>query len=366
MESIECLVVGAGIVGLAVARALARAGREVIVVERESGIGEGVSSRNSEVIHAGIYYPTGLNKTRLCVDGKAMLYAFCQEFGVPHKRCGKLVVAVSEGEVDKLAALKAQAEANGVADLTWLSGKEARALEPALVAERALLSPSTGIIDSHAFMLALSGDAEAHGAMIALETPVIAGRAAERGLIVETGGHAPMRIAAALVVNAAGLGAQAIARSIAGMPADKIPPLHLAKGNYFVLSGRSPFSRLIYPMPTPGGLGVHLTLDLAGQAKFGPDVEWVDAIDYAVDPGRAESFYAAIRTYWPSLPDGALQPGYAGVRPKIERPGGSTTDFLIQTEKDHGVAGLINLFGIESPGLTASLAIADWVAQAGF
>jgi L-2-hydroxyglutarate oxidase LhgO len=363
MESIECLVVGAGIVGLAVARALARAGREVIVVERESGIGEGVSSRNSEVIHAGIYYPTGLNKTRLCVDGKAMLYAFCQEFGVPHKRCGKLVVAVSEGEVDKLAALKAQAEANGVADLTWLSGKEARALEPALVAERALLSPSTGIIDSHAFMLALSGDAEAHGAMIALETPVIAGRAAERGLIVETGGHAPMRIAAALVVNAAGLGAQAIARSIAGMPADKIPPLHLAKGNYFVLSGRSPFSRLIYPMPTPGGLGVHLTLDLAGQAKFGPDVEWVDAIDYAVDPGRAESFYAAIRTYWPSLPDGALQPGYAGVRPKIERPGGSTTDFLIQTEKDHGVAGLVNLFGIESPGLTASLAIADWLAR---
>jgi L-2-hydroxyglutarate oxidase LhgO len=363
MESIECLVVGAGVVGLAVARALARAGREVIVVERESGIGEGVSSRNSEVIHAGIYYPTGLNKTRLCVEGKAMLYAFCEEFGVPHKRCGKLLVAVSEGEADKLAALKAQAEANGVTDLVWLSGKEARALEPALVAERALLSPSTGIIGSHAFMLALSGDAEAHGAMIAFETPVLAGRAAGRGLIVETGGHAPLRLAAAHVVNAAGLGAQALARSIAGMPADKVPPLHLAKGNYFVLSGRSPFSRLIYPMPTPGGLGVHLTLDLAGQAKFGPDVEWVNAIDYAVDPRRAESFYAAIRAYWPDLPDGALQPGYAGVRPKIARPGGSTMDFLIQTEKDHGVAGLINLFGIESPGLTASLAIADWLAR---
>ncbi|MGH6799397.1 MAG: NAD(P)/FAD-dependent oxidoreductase, partial [Roseiarcus sp.] len=347
----------------AAARALARTGREVIVVESEGAIGAGVSSRNSEVIHAGIYYPTGLDKTRLCVDGKAMLYAFCREFGVPHRRCGKLLVAVNEGEVGKLAALKAQADANGVTDLIWLSAREARALEPALVAERALLSPSTGIIDAHAFMLALRGDAEAHGAMIAFETRVLAGRAAERGLIIETGGLAPMRIAASIVVNAAGLGAQALARSIAGMAAAKIPPLHLAKGNNFSLSGRSPFSRLIYPMPTPGGLGVHLTLDLAGQAKFGPDVEWVDAIDYDVDPRRAASFYAAIRTYWPDLPEGALQPGYAGVRPKIARPGGSTTDFLLQTEKDHGVAGLINLFGIESPGLTASLAIADWLAR---
>ena len=363
MESVECLVVGAGVIGLAVARALARAGREVIVAESESGIGAGVSSRNSEVIHAGIYYPTGLDKTRLCIEGKAMLYAFCREFGVPHKRCGKLLVAANEGEVDKLAALKAQADANGVADLIWLSAKETRALEPALLAEQALLSPSTGIIDSNALMLALRGDAEAHGAMIAFETPVLAGRAAERGLIIETGGPSPMRIAAAHVVNAAGLGAQALARSIDGMPADKIPPLHLAKGNYFVLSGRSPFSRLIYPMPTPGGLGVHLTLDLAGQARFGPDVEWVDAVDYDVDPARAASFYAAIRTYWPDLPEGALQPGYAGVRPKIARPGGSNTDFLLQTEKEHGVAGLINLFGIESPGLTASLAIADWAAR---
>jgi L-2-hydroxyglutarate oxidase LhgO len=363
LDSVECLVVGAGVIGLAVARALARTGREVIVVESEGRIGEGVSSRNSEVIHAGIYYPTGLDKTRLCVDGKAMLYAFCQEFGVPHKRCGKLLVAASAAEVDKLAALKAQADANCVTDLVWLTGKEADALEPALVAERALLSPSTGIVDSHAFMLALRGDAEAHGAMIAFETPVLTGRAEERELVIETGGPAPMVIAATLVVNAAGLGAQAVARSIGGMPAAKIPPLHLAKGNYFSLNGRSPFSRLIYPMPTPGGLGVHLTLDLAGQAKFGPDVEWVEAIDYDVDPARAASFYAAIRTYWPDLPDGALQPGYAGVRPKIARPGGSGTDFLIQTEKDHGVAGLINLFGIESPGLTASLAIADWIAH---
>jgi L-2-hydroxyglutarate oxidase LhgO len=363
MESVECLVVGAGVIGLAVARALARAGREVIVLEGESGIGSGVSSRNSEVIHAGIYYPPGLVKTRLCVDGKAMLYAFCQEFGVPHKRCGKLLVAVNAGEIDKLAALRAQAEANGVADLMWLSGEEARALEPALVAHRALLSPSTGIVDSHAFMLALRGDAEAHGAMIAFETPVLTGRAVERGIIIETGGPSPMRISADMVVNAAGLGAQALARSISSVPAETIPPLHLAKGNYFSLSGRSPFARLIYPMPTPGGLGVHLTLDLAGQAKFGPDVEWIDAINYDVDPERADSFYAAIRTYWPDLPDGALQPAYAGVRPKIARPGGSTTDFLLQTEKDHGVKGLINLFGIESPGLTASLAIADWVAH---
>jgi L-2-hydroxyglutarate oxidase LhgO len=363
MESVECLVVGAGVIGLAVARALARARREVIVVEGERGIGAGVSSRNSEVIHAGIYYRTGLDKTRLCVDGKAMLYAFCQEFGVPHKRCGKLLVAVNAGEVDKLTAIRAQAEANGVTDLVWLSGEDARALEPALVAERALLSPSTGIIDAHAFMLALRGDAEAHGAMFAFETPVLAGHTSGHGLVIEVGGPAPMRLAAGLVVNAAGLGAQALARTIAGMPADKIPPLHLAKGNYFSLGGRSPFSRLIYPMPTEGGLGVHLTLDLAGQAKFGPDVEWVDAIDYNVDPGRAPCFYAAIRTYWPGLPEDALQPGYAGVRPKIARPGGSTTDFLLQTEKEHGVAGLINLFGIESPGLTASLAIADRLAH---
>jgi L-2-hydroxyglutarate oxidase LhgO len=363
MESVECLVVGAGVVGLAVARALARAGREVIIVEADSGIGGGVSSRNSEVIHAGIYYPPGLVKTRLCVDGKAMLYAFCEAYGVPHKRCGKLLVAVNAGEVDKLSALKAQAEANGVNDLVWLSGKEALALEPALVADRALLSPSTGIVDSHAFMLALQGDAEAHGAMIAFDTPVLSGRAAERRIVIETGGSSTIRIAAAHLVNAAGLGAQALARSIVGMPAEKIPPLHLAKGNYFSLSGRSPFSRLIYPMPTPGGLGVHLTLDLGGQAKFGPDVEWIDTIDYDVDPRRAQSFYAAIRTYWPGLPDNALQPAYAGVRPKIARPGGSSTDFLLQTEQDHGVAGLINLFGIESPGLTSSLAIAEWAAR---
>ena len=363
MDTIDCLVIGAGVVGLAVARSLARAGREVIVAEAENAVGTGTSSRNSEVIHAGIYYPTGLAKTRLCVEGKAMLYAFCREYGVPHRRCGKLIVAADETETARLAALEAQAKANGVDDLVWLTGAEARTLEPALKAKRALLSPSTGIVDSHALMIALRGDAEAHGAMIALGTPVVAGRVESDGVAIETGGAEPMRIMASRVVNAAGLGARAVARAIDGVPADSVPPLHLAKGNYFSLTGRAPFTRLVYPMPAEGGLGVHLTLDLAGQARFGPDVEWVETIGYDVDPKRAESFYAAIRTYWPDLPDGALQPAYAGIRPKIARPGGSTTDFLIQTEDQHGVPGLVSLFGIESPGLTACLAIAEQVAR---
>ncbi len=359
MSSVDCVVIGAGVVGLAVARAFARAGREVLVLEAESAIGTGVSSRNSEVIHAGIYYPTGLMKTQLCVEGNAMLYRFCRDYGVPHRRCGKLIVAASESEVEMLAALDVQAKANGVENLVWLTGAEARELEPLLRASCALLSPSTGIVDSHALMLALRGDAEAHGAMIALATPVVTGRAQSDSVTIETGGSEPMRLAASLVINAAGLGAQTVARAIDGMPADKIPPLHLAKGNYFSLRGRSPFSRLVYPMPAAGGLGVHLTLDLAGQARFGPDVEWIESIDYAVDPRRGESFYAAIRTYWPELPDNVLQPAYAGIRPKIARPGGSGADFLIQTEDNHGVQGLVNLFGIESPGLTASLAIAE-------
>jgi L-2-hydroxyglutarate oxidase LhgO len=363
VDSVDCLVIGAGVIGLAIARALARAGREVVVVEAENAVGEGVSSRNSEVIHAGIYYPTGLTKTRLCVEGKEMLYRFCGEYGVPHRRCGKLIVAANENEVAGLAALEARAKANGVHDLVWLTGEEARALEPELKAERALLSPSTGIVDSHALMLALWGDAEAHGAAIAFATPVVSGQVEREGLTIETGGGEAMPLTAANVINAAGLGAQAVARTIQGVPIETIPPLHLAKGNYFSLSGRSPFSRLVYPMPAEGGLGVHLTLDLAGQARFGPDVEWVNALDYDVDPRRSESFYGAIRTYWPGLPDGALQPAYAGIRPKIARPGGSSTDFLIQTENEHGVRGLINLFGIESPGLTASLAIAQRVAE---
>jgi len=369
LERVDCLVIGAGVVGLAVARALARAGREVIILEREGGIGSGVSSRSSEVIHAGLYYPTGLMKTLACVKGRAMIYDFVERYGVPYRRCGKLVAAADENELGQLAAIKAQAEMNGVLDIAWLTREEARALEPALICQRALLSPSTGIIDSHAFMLALLGDAEAHGAMLALKTPAIAGRIEPAGLVVETGGAAPMTIIARLVVNAAGLGAQSFAYGFSGMPPEKAPPLHLAKGNYFSLRGPSPFSRLIYPVPAPGGgLGVHLTLDLAGQARFGPDVEWLDETDpervnYDVDPRRADSFYAAIRTYWPDLPDGALEPAYSGLRPKIARPGGSATDFLVQTERDHGVPGLVNLFGLESPGLTASLAIAEGVVE---
>ena len=348
MSPVDCVVIGAGVVGLAVARAFARAGREVLVLEAEFAIGTGVSSRNSEVIHAGIYYPTGLMKTQLCVEGNAMLYRFCRDYGVPHRRCGKLIVAANESEVEMLAALDAQANANGVGNLVWLTGAEARELEPALRASRALLSPSTGIVDSHALMLALRGDAEAHGAMIAFATPVVAGRAQSDSVTIETGGSEPMRLAANLVINAAGLAAQTVAGAIDGMPADKIPPLHLAKGNYFSLRGRSPFSRLVYPMPAAGGLGVHLTLDLAGQARFGPDVEWIESIDYGVDPRRGESFYAAIRTYWPELPDNVLQPAYAGIRPKIARPGGTGADFLFQTEDSHGVRELVNLFGIES------------------
>lgn len=363
MDEVECVIVGAGVVGLAIARQLARAGREVIVLEAADAIGTGTSSRNSEVIHAGIYYSAGLTKARLCVEGKKQLYDFCAAYNVPHRRCGKLLVATTEAERPKLDALRRQAEANGVTDFVALTGPEARALEPALNAVAAMLSPSTGIIDSHAYMLALQGDAEAHGAMLAFETPVISGRAASGRIEIETGGAAPMRLAARCLVNAAGLGSQALALSLAGMPKDKVPPLYLAKGNYFTLSGRSPFSHLIYPMPQEGGLGVHLTLDLAGGARFGPDVEWIDAIHYPVDPRRGDSFYAAIRRYWPDLQDGALQPGYSGIRPKIERPGGSHTDFVIQSAADHGIDGLVNLFGIESPGLTASLAIAAEVAR---
>jgi L-2-hydroxyglutarate oxidase LhgO len=271
-------------------------------------------------------------------------------------------VAATAAEIPKLEAIAAQAARNGVGDLVWLSGQEARRLEPELRAERALLSPSTGIVDSDGFMRALLGDAESHGAVLSQETPLVGGACENGRFAIETGGAAPMRLAANMLVNAAGLGAQGVARAIAGMPRDKIPPLHLAKGNYFSLSRRAPFAHLIYPMPGEGGLGVHLTLDLGGQARFGPDVQWVDAIDYTVDPNRAEAFYAAIRTYWPGLPDDALAPAYCGIRPKIERPGGPATDFMVQTQRDHGVAGLINLFGIESPGLTASLAIARHVA----
>ncbi len=361
MDKVECVVVGAGVIGLAVARRLAQAGREVVVLEAAEGIGTVTSSRNSEVIHAGIYYKAGSLMARMCVSGKQALYRYCDDHGIPYRNCGKLIVATTPHETEKLQSIRAHAEANGVHDMQILSAEAARALEPSLNCDAALLSPSTGIIDSHAYMLALRGDAEAAGAAYAFHTPLLHAKVKPGGIELEAGGEAPMTLECALLVNAAGLDAPATARAIDGMPLEQIPSAYLAKGNYFSCSARAPFSHLIYPVPEPGGLGVHLTLDMAGQARFGPDVEWVDRIDYAVDPARAERFYPAIRKYWPTLPDGALMPSYSGMRPKIVPPAVASQDFLIQGPKDHGVDGLINLFGIESPGLTSSLAIADYV-----
>lgn len=361
MEEVDCIVIGAGIVGLACARALAAAGREVLIVEAEDRIGSVTSSRNSEVIHAGIYYPPGSLRAALCVRGKALLYDYCAARGIGHRRCGKLIVAAAPHEWPALEALHRQALANGVDDLIALSAAEVHALEPALSGERALLSPSTGIVDGHALMLALLGDAEAAGATLALRSPVRRGRIVASGVEIDIGDA--LTLHTRTLVNSAGLHAPALARAIGGLPPDSIPRAHFAKGCYFTLAGRSPFSHLIYPAPGASGhLGVHLTLDLAGQARFGPSFEWIDAIDYRVDPAQAEDFYAAVRRYWPDLREGALQPGYAGVRPKIHGPGEPVADFRIDGPSVHGVPGLVNLFGIESPGLTASLAIAERVA----
>ena len=363
METVDTLVIGAGVVGLAVARALAEAGREVVVLEAEDGFGQVTSARNSEVIHAGLYYPTGSLRARLCVRGNALLYDYCATRGVPHRRCGKLIVATADDEVPALQALERQARANAVHELQWLDEAGARALEPALRCRGALLSPSTGIVDSHGFMLALLGDAERAGAVLALRAPVQRARVSPQGLVVEVGGDAPATLCARRVVNSAGLGAPALARAIDGLDPRHVPREHLAKGCYFTLAGRAPFSRLIYPAPGAAGhLGVHLTLDLGGQARFGPSFRWVDTIDYRVDAAEADGFYAEVRRYWPALPDGALQPGYAGVRPKISGPGEPAADFRIDGPARHGVPGLVNLFGIESPGLTSALAIAEEVA----
>ncbi len=362
MEDVDCVVIGAGVVGLAVARELALAGREVIVLEAAEGIGTGTSSRNSEVIHAGIYYPATSLMARFCVQGRRKLYAYCAARHVPHVNCGKLIVATNAQEDAMLAGIKQRAEANGVEGMRVLTAAEAIAMEPALTCTSALHSPATGIIDSHAFMLALQGDAEHAGAMVVLFSPVLGGRVTrDRRIELDIGGADAMTLRARLVVNSAGLHAPRLASHIKGMPADRVPTAYFAKGNYFTLAGRSPFSRLIYPVPVPGGLGVHLTIDLGGQARFGPDVEWIDEIDYTVDPRRADSFYAAVRKYWPGLKDDALQPGYAGIRPKTVPKGAPAQDFEVQGPQTHGIAGLINLFGIESPGLTASLAIAEHV-----
>lgn len=362
VERADAVVVGAGVVGLAVARALALAGRDVIVIEQADTIGTETSSRNSEVIHAGIYYPQGSLKAIACVEGRRRLYAYCAERGVPHKPLGKLIVATDDHQMRGLAALQKKAEANGVDDLVWLDAAAARSMEPAVRCVGALFSPSTGIIDSHAFMLALQGDAEAAGAMIAFNTPVTGAVIGNDGIAIETGGDAPLRLLARTVVNSSGIHAPALSSRFKGLPAKAVPTGYYCKGNYYTLTGRAPFSHLIYPAPEAAGLGVHVTLDLAGQARFGPDVEWIDHIDYAVDPRRANSFYAAVRSYWPDLPDGALQPGYAGIRPKLQAPGEPARDFVIQGPADHGIRGLVNLFGIESPGLTAALALADRVA----
>ena len=356
----QILVVGAGVIGLAVARAAALAGADVVVAEKASAIGTGISSRNSEVIHAGIYYPTGSVRARLCAAGRRKLYDFCATHGVPHRKCGKLIVATRASEHRSLEALAAQGKANGVEGLEWMDGAAARRLEPALSCTAALISPETGIIDSHAFMLALSGDLEDHGGRIAFNTGI------ERLARVDNAWQASFDGGAAsaefdAVVNAAGLGAQRLAAATEGYT--RTPRLVLAKGNYFGFAGRPVFSRLIYPVPVPGGLGVHVTLDLTGRMRFGPDVQWIDEEDYDVDAARAAVFSARIRDYWPGLPDGALLPDYAGIRPKLTGPGEPAADFMIDAPKDHGLTGLVQLFGIESPGLTSALLLAEEVVS---
>lgn len=367
MDKVDCVVIGAGAVGLAAARALARSGREVLVIEAHPSIGMETSSRNSEVIHAGLYYPAGSLKARLCVAGRDALYAYCAQRGIAHRRCGKLIVATSETQQAKLAAILAQAQTNGCAEVVPLSAAQAREMEPELACASALHSPMTGIIDSHAYMLSLQGDAEQAGALFAFNSRVLGGTARGDAIVlqVQSGPDADqMEIEAGMLVNCGGLWAPQLAASIGGLDRDTIPTAYFAKGNYYSLSGKAPFSRLIYPVPEDGGLGVHLTLDLGGQARFGPDVEWLEVrggqIDYTVDPKRSEKFYRSIRAYWPQLPDAALQPAYSGVRPKLCGPGAAVADFLFAA---HGNPRYLGLYGIESPGLTASLAIADRITE---
>ncbi|MDP1692885.1 MAG: NAD(P)/FAD-dependent oxidoreductase [Burkholderiaceae bacterium] len=366
MEQVDTVVVGAGVVGLAVARALALAGRELVILEAEAVIGSVTSARNSEVIHAGLYSQADWLKTRLCTEGRRLLYPYCESHGIAHRRCGKLVVAADDRQSAALQGLARNAQANGVEGLQLIDGAAARRLEPALHACAALHSTATGIIDSHGFMLALLGEAQDHGAVLALKSPLRAVQVVRDGLTIDVGGAEPMRLQARCLVNCAGLAASHVAARIEGLPPAHVRATHRCKGNYFALSGvRAPFSRLIYPLHGAAGLGVHLTLDLAGQGRFGPDTEWLPddgAIDYTVNAARGNAFYAAIRQYWPGLPDGSLQPDYSGVRPKLSREGESARDFAIDGPDVHGVPGLVNLFGIESPGLTASLAIAGQVA----
>lgn len=362
MERVEAIVVGAGVVGLAVARELARAGREVVLLERHGAIGTETSARNSEVIHGGLYYPTGSLKARLCVAGRERLYDYCTDHGVAFRRCGKLIVANGAAQEQRLREIQDQAARNGVA-VEWVEAAEARALEPAVRCTAALLSPHTGIIDSHAFMLALLGDLQAAGGELALGSECVAARVTDGGFEVDVRSADGDRVSlrSSILINSAGLAAPALARRIAGLAPEHVPPAFFAKGHYFSYSGRSPFSRLVYPMPNEAGLGIHGTLDLAGRLKFGPDVEWVEGLDYEVDAARADRFVASIREYWPDVEATRLAPAYAGIRPKIVGPGAPAADFLIQHTAQHGVPGLVNLFGIESPGLTSALAIAGEV-----
>ncbi|WP_144634696.1 NAD(P)/FAD-dependent oxidoreductase [Bordetella genomosp. 13] len=366
MQHIDCVVIGAGVVGLSIARELALAGREVVILEAENAFGTQTSARNSEVIHAGISYPAGSLKARLCVQGRDALYAYCAERGIGHRRVGKLIVATTEADIPGLDKYVEQGRAAGVHDLRAVDRAELRELEPEVEAVAALMSPSTGIVDSHGLMLAYLGDAENAGAMLALNSPVLGGQATADGIVLRVGGNEPMEILCRDVVNAAGLRAHEIAAAVAGVPRPAVPAVHYAIGRYYTLSGRSPFRHLVYPVSRVSHLRVHVTLDLGGQCKFGPDLQWIDRVDYHFDPRAEADFYAGIRRYYPGLPDGALQPGYTGIRPRLAGPDdplhSGAADFVVQTEAVHGARGLINLFGIESPGLTASMALGRHVA----
>ena len=364
-ERIDCAVIGGGVVGLAIARKLAMSGREVVVLEAEEHFGTHTSSRNSEVMHAGIYYSTGSLKAKLCYAGRNALYRYCEEHAVNHRRIGKVIVACDESELGGLEKYRKQAEINGCDDLRMLNGDELAEMEPNVRCVAGFLSPSTGIIDAHGLMLAYIGDMEAHGGALALASPVVSGKVTGDGILLEVGGAESMSLLCGTVINSAGFHAQAVARSIAGVPAASIPPTYYAIGHYYTLSRKAPFNRLIYPVARQDWLGVHVTIDLGGQVKFGPDFNWIDRIDYRFDDSEAheQAFYTAIRRYYPGLEDGALQPGYTGIRPKIHGPNEPAPDFLIQGPRDHGVPGMVSLYGIESPGLTSSLAIADYVSE---
>ena len=364
MLQVETVVIGAGVVGLAIARQLASSGREVLVLERAGLVGTGTSSRNSEVIHSGIYYPPGSLKARLCVAGRDLLYAYCHERGIPHRRTGKLIVATSEAETPALARYFELASRNGIGEITWLTAEQVRALEPEVRCVRALHIHDTGIVDSHALMTSLWGDLQAAGGDIAFLNEVTSGRRRSDGQFeLDVAGLADTLLCRRLV-NSAGLHAPDLARKLEGCAKEQAPQAYYARGHYFSLAGRSPFSQLVYPIANAAGLGIHVTLDLAGRARFGPDVQWIDGPDYAFDPTRRGHFAEAIRLYYPALDEQRLQPDYTGIRPKITPPGAQAADFRIDGPARHGIPRLVHLFGIESPGLTAAFALGQAVADA--